>query len=101
MKRIHVNKHVIASNRKHGRDEPPIAVRQYRDAEVKTPKHVEYGHEVELLDRQGAVVARFIYDPENPLLCGARLWLETELEVRVEHRVSAELGRSKFVEADK
>ena len=68
--RIHVNKHRIASNRKHGRDEPVITVNTYKDS--------RYGHE--------AIIngpSRVVYSPDKPLSCGAVLWIETEAEVEV------------------
>jgi len=68
--RIHINKHRIASNRKHGRDEPVITVNTY--------KGNRYGHE--------AIIngpSRVVYSPDKPLSCGAVLWIETEAEVEV------------------
>lgn len=72
---IHVHQNKIRSNLKNGTKEPPIIVRNY--------KEVKYGSEVELLDADGKVVARLLYSPEKPLSCGARVWLETNLEVNV------------------
>jgi hypothetical protein len=36
----------------------------------------------ELLGDDGEVVASVIYSPDKPLSCGAKVWIETELEVR-------------------
>jgi len=73
---LHVAQCAIASNRKHGTNEPPIIVRDYRGS--------ERAHEVELVVR-GEVVGKFVYRPDDPLPCGARLWLESQsdtLEMR-------------------
>lgn len=73
---LHVAQCAISSNRKHGTNEPPIILRDYRGA--------ERAHEVELVV-DGEVLGRFVYRPDKPLSCGARLWLETnsdKLELR-------------------
>lgn len=73
---LHVAQCAIASNRKHGTNEPPIILRDYRGA--------ERAHEVELVV-DGEVLGRFVYRPDKPLSCGARLWMETSndrLELR-------------------
>lgn len=67
---IHVNQHKIKSNAKRGRNEPVLT--------VKTYKSNDYAHEV-LIDGPSVVK----YSPEKPLSCGARVWIETESEVRV------------------
>lgn len=61
--RVHVNLNTIRANRKHGTDDPPIAIRRGRT--------VTYAREVKVAE------GRFVYSPENPLSCGARLWFET------------------------
>jgi len=35
------------------------------------------------LDEDGEVVASVVYSPDKPLSCGAKVWIETELEVSV------------------
>lgn len=74
LKRIHVNMHVIARNRKEGRSDPPITVkckgRNYRALE---------------LDIVGD--SQMIYSPHKPLLqCGARLILETRSAVVIRRK---------------
>ena len=69
-KRIHVNQHKIRSNKKHNLNEPVIT--------VKTSKSNDYGHEVEILGP-----SKVIYSPDKPLSCGARVWIETEGEVKI------------------
>ena len=68
--RIHVNQHKIRSNKKHNLNEPVIT--------VKNSKSNTYGHEVELLGP-----SKIIYSPDKPLSCGARVWIETEGEVKI------------------
>lgn len=64
--RVHVNGHKIRGNLKHGKDDPPIAIRG-------PGRGVRYANEVELVGP-----ARVVYRPRNPLSCGARLWVEAE-----------------------
>lgn len=66
---IHVNRHVIASNRKHGKSDPVLT--------VKTYKENRKGHEA-VIEYNGTVIGRFIHRPDNPLSCGAVVWFETD-----------------------
>ena len=70
---IHVNQHVIKSNRKNGVDDPVLT--------VKTYKSNTYAHEAIIRDASGAEVARVVYSPDKPLSCGAHVWIETQLTV--------------------
>jgi len=66
---ININKHVIAKNRKHGTNEPPI-----RFQKGKSGKQI-YCHRLKL--KNGEIV----YSPNKPLLkCGARLIIQTNDE---------------------
>ena len=69
-KRIHVNMHHIRHNKKHGTNKPVIT--------VKTSKSNDYGHEVNILGP-----SKVVYSPDKPLSCGARVWIETEAEVKI------------------
>ena len=69
-KRIHVNMHKIRFNKKHGTRHPVIT--------VKTSHSNRYAHEVEILGPSSV-----IYRPDKPLSCGARLWIETDSEVKL------------------
>jgi hypothetical protein len=70
---LHVNQHVTRSNRVNGENEPVIT--------VKTHKDNRYAHEVDILDKDGNVVATIIvHRPQKPLSCGARVWIETNNE---------------------
>ena len=76
---IHVNQHVIKSNRKNGATDPVLT--------VKTYKENRYGHEVLIKGD-----SRIVYSPDKPLSCGAHVWIETQGEVIV-------LNDEKFMEA--
>lgn len=76
---IHVNQHVIKSNRKSGAMDPVLT--------VKTYKENRYGHEVLIKGD-----SRIVYSPDKPLSCGAHVWIETQGEVIV-------LNDEKFMEA--
>lgn len=73
--RIHVNQNVIKRNQKRGEREPPLTVKTYKE-NVKT----DY---VCIVDDHGKVVAQVVYRPDNPLPCGARVWIETKLQISV------------------
>ncbi len=69
---IHVNQHVIRSNKKHGKDDPVITVKQgskntyCHEVEIKGPSRMRYGGN------------------DKPILsCGARVVIETESEIEV------------------
>lgn len=70
LKRIHINQHNIRHNKKTGDNKPVIS--------VKTYKSNHYGHEVDI-----GGPATVIYSPNKPLSCGARVWVETDAEVRL------------------
>ena len=65
---IHVNQHVIKSNRKDDKDDPVLT--------VKTYKSNVYAHTVQI---NGP--SKVIYSPDRPLSCGAHVWIETDSEV--------------------
>ena len=67
---IHVNQHVIKANAKNNLSDPVLT--------VKTYKSNDYAHEVEI-----AGASRIVYSPDNPLSCGAKVWIETEAEVKI------------------
>lgn len=67
--KIIVSKQAIKSNLKNNKCDPVISL----------CGEMVHNHDF-MLD--GEVVAKLIYSPEKPLGCGARVWLETECEVR-------------------
>lgn len=75
LQRIHVNQHVIRSNRKNGETKPPLTVKNY--------KANTYGSKVEVLGENGDVVCEVVYTPNKPLSCGAEVYVQTKNEVRV------------------
>ena len=65
---IHVNQHVIKSNRKNGVEDPVLTVKDY--------KQNRYAHEVQIKGD-----SKICYSPDKPLSCGAHVWIETTNEV--------------------
>jgi len=72
---VHVNQHVIKTNRALGSQAPVLT--------CKTYKSNAYASEVAILDKDGEEVGRFIYSPDKPLSCGAHVWFETQNEIKV------------------
>jgi len=70
IKRLHVNKHTITSNRKRNSNEPSIT--------IQTSRMPHHARKVEI---KGP--STFIQSP-TPLSCGARVWIETHAEVEYE-----------------
>jgi hypothetical protein len=64
VKRIHVNKHVIGANAKHGKDDPAITIQTSagsftcRKASWEGPTSI-------------------VHNETDPLSCGAKVWVET------------------------
>lgn len=67
---IHINRNIIQQNAKHEREEPVVRVEQ-RGV-------VQYCMEVEIMGE-----SRMVYRPSKPRPCGAKLWIETEAEVKL------------------
>ena len=67
---VHVNQHVIKSNRKNSVEEPVLT--------VKTYKSNTYAHEVNIKGD-----SKVVYSPDKPLSCGAHVWIETQSEVEI------------------
>ncbi|NEO93466.1 MAG: DNA-binding protein, partial [Moorea sp. SIO3G5] len=67
---IHVNQKVIRQNLKSGERNPVITVK-------RGSKNI-YGHTVEV---NGP--CRVMYRPDDPLKCGARVWIETISDFKV------------------
>ena len=65
---IHVNQHIIKSNRKNNIVDPVLTCKTYKDN--------RYAHEVEILGP-----SKVVYSPDKPLSCGAHVWIETQDEV--------------------
>ena len=67
---VHVNQHVIKSNRVMGANDPVLTVKTYKDN--------RYAHAVDI---KGP--SKIVYSPDKPLSCGAHVWIETQAEVEV------------------
>ena len=67
---IHVNQHKIRANKKHGTNEHVLT--------IKESKSNTYCHEVDILGP-----SKLVYRPDKPLSCGARVWIETDAEIKI------------------
>jgi len=72
---IHVNQHKIKSNGKTGGKEPVLT--------CKTYKTNNYAHEAIIYGQDGKEAAKVIYSPDEPLGCGAKVWIETRNKVKL------------------
>ena len=73
---VHVNQHNIKYNRVGMK--PPLPV-----LTVKTYKDNRKGFTAIVRSAVGGELGRFVYQPDNPLPCGAHVWFETQLDVEV------------------
>jgi len=71
---VHVNQHHIKRNAKTGERLPVLTVKTYKENRKSNQAEIVVN---------GIVVAKIVYEPDKPLPCGARVWIETEHEVRV------------------
>jgi hypothetical protein len=73
---IHVNQHHIKANAKEGCALPVLTVKDYkRNRRGQTA----------ILMYNGIEMGRFVYRPDTPLSCGAKVWFESQiLEVKVD-----------------
>jgi hypothetical protein len=88
---IHVNQNVIRSNLKQNKRDPPIVCRA-RSRNIKP----QYGHEADLYFGK-IKVGSFVYSPDKPLDCGARLYFKTDVLSVVPHRWEDNKKESKMV----
>ncbi len=73
---VHVNRHTITKNKKNKANDPAIAVRRSRSAKA------DYSRTVDILDQDGNVVATIGSHLDNPLPCGATIYIECYHGVR-------------------
>lgn len=71
---IHVNQHIIKSNKKNDKLDPPITVKTYKSNGKANEVKIVYN---------GVVVASVVYQPQKPLSCGAHVWIETECDIEL------------------
>ena len=69
---IHVNQHNIKANSK-GSELPVLTVKDY--------KQNRKANHAAVVDADGKALVKVVYSPDKPLPCGAKVWIETELEV--------------------
>lgn len=81
VKQIFVATRHIETNDTRGEDMAPIHV-SHRDE-----PWLLGAHRADILNEHGEVLVSVIYDKESPLPSGARVWVETDLEVRVTERL--------------
>ena len=72
---VHVNQHIIKRNSKKNEREPVLT--------CKTYKSNDYAHEALIYGQDGKLAAKVIYSPDKPLSCGAKVWIETQNEVKL------------------
>ena len=70
---IHVNQHLVRKNQKDGLQRPVVRVQRGRKGKsTYCQEAIIHGP------------SKVVYDPENPLPCGARVWIETEAFVELD-----------------
>ena len=79
---VHVNQHIIKSNRKRGETAPVLTVKTYKDN--------RYASTAIILDKHGEECARIVYRPNKPLSCGAHVWIETNNIVETDNDYTRE-----------
>ena len=75
LKRIHVNRHHIAANKRNGNTDLPVFTAKTYNEKIKGQRMgIFHG---------GQKVAEFVYTPDKPLACGAVAYIETREDVHV------------------
>jgi len=78
LKRIHINQHNIRfNNSKEPNVEPKPVIT------CKTYKGNQKSNTLRILSESGQEVARVVYQPNKPLSCGAKVWIETNATVEL------------------
>ena len=72
--RIHVNQHVIKANAKYGENNPVFTIKQ--GGKNTYAYNVRVVGEMEL-----------VYSPHKPLSCGAKVWIETRGDIKVDGKI--------------
>ena len=72
---IHINQHNIRHNSKNQDKKPVITCKTYKDN--------TYTNEAVIYGQDGLEAARVVYRPDNPLSCGAKVWIETKNDVKL------------------
>lgn len=69
--RIHVRRDLIAKDKKNGTYSNALGVET-------SGRRKRYAKKVLLIGPKGEVMGEVIYNPNKPLKCGARAWIETD-----------------------
>ena len=69
--RVHVNQHKIRSNAKTGNREPVLTVKNYKDNTYCKTVTIN-------------APCKVVYSPDKPLPCGAKVWIETDANKRLD-----------------
>jgi hypothetical protein len=72
IKRLHVDKQIIARNRKEGRDDPTLTIQTSKGS---------FKASVVLVDGPCKFIQAGPASGRKPLSCGARVWVETRAKV--------------------
>ena len=76
--RVHVNQHVIRANAKHGKNDPVFT--------IKSRGKNTYAHSVRVIGEM-----ELVYAPDDPLSCGAKVWIETKGDIVVTNDTTKEI----------
>jgi len=77
---VHVNQGNIRQNiRREANDRLPV-LRAQGDFDTVYGDHIDIIH-----PDTGEILASVVYHPDNPLSCGARVWIETDNDILVGH----------------
>jgi len=79
--KVCVNSHKIKSNKKDKKNEPVLRVQR--------GSRIDYCHEFEIIG-----TCRVIYRPNNPLGCGAKVWVEIGPEAKVIPFIFADMSEA-------
>jgi hypothetical protein len=73
--RVHVNQHVIRANAKNGENNPVFT--------IKSRGKNTYAHSVRVIGEM-----ELVYAPDDPLSCGAKVWIETKGEIIITKEIT-------------
>lgn len=68
---VHVNQHNIRANAR-GADKKVLTIKTYKDTLTGNTARLIY---------QGVEIGKFVYQPNDPLACGAKVWFETNTDI--------------------
>ena len=77
---VHVNQGNIRQNIKRKANERLPVLRAQGDFDTVYGDHIDIIH-----PDTGEILASVVYHPDNPLSCGARVWIETDNDILVGH----------------